>query len=147
MAHDVIEREIIIDAPISRVWEALTVPEQISGWFGDRAEIDLRPGGAANFSWNDFGSFLITVERVEPQSVFAYRWAREANQQPTAGNSTLVEFTLTPEGNGTRLRVVETGFASLDMPKEEQIRNWEMNTQGWREELDELREFVQRVAA
>jgi uncharacterized protein YndB with AHSA1/START domain len=147
MAHDMIEREIIIDAPVARVWDALTVPEQISGWFGDRAEIDLRPGGAANFFWNDFGSFLITVERVEPQRVFAYRWAREANQPPTAGNSTLVEFTLTPEGDGTRLRVVETGFTSLDMPEEEQARNWEMNTQGWGEELGELREFVQRVAA
>ncbi len=147
MAHDMIEREIIIDAPVSRVWDALTVPELISSWFGDHAEIDLRPGGAASFTWNDFGSFLITVERVEPQSIFAYRWAREANQQPTAGNSTLVEFTLTPEGDGTRLRVVETGFASLALPEEEQTRNWEMNTQGWREELDELREFAQRVAA
>ncbi len=146
MVSNTIEREIIIDAPVARVWDALTVPEQISGWFGDRSEIDLRPGGAATFSWNDFGSFLITVERVEPRSVFAYRWAREANQHPTAGNSTLVEFTLTPEGDSTRLRVVETGFASLDMPEEEQTRNWEMNTQGWREELDELRDFVQRVA-
>lgn len=146
MVSNTIEREIIIDAPVARVWDALTVPEQISSWFGDRAEIDLRPGGAATFTWNDYGSFLIAIERVEPRSVFAYRWARKANQQPTAGNSTLVEFTLTPEGDGTRLRVVETGFASLDMPAAEQTRHWEMNTQGWREELDELRDFVQHVA-
>jgi uncharacterized protein YndB with AHSA1/START domain len=147
MVPNTIEREIVIDAPVARVWEALTVPEQIASWFGDRAEVDLRPGGSATFSWEEHGSFPIAIERVEPQQVFSWRWSQEVNAVPAPGNSTLVEFTLTPEGTGTRLRVVESGFASLAMPEAEQSRHREMNTQGWHQELDELRDFVQRIAA
>jgi uncharacterized protein YndB with AHSA1/START domain len=47
MRVDDIRREIVIDASIERVWEALTSAEQMSQWFGDSAEIDLRPGGRA----------------------------------------------------------------------------------------------------
>lgn len=146
MVSDTIEREIIIDAPVARVWDALTVADQIAGWFGDSAEIDLRPGGSATFRWQEHGAFPIAIERVEPHRFFSWRWSQEVNTAPQSGKSTLVEFTLTPEGSQTRLRVVESGFASLDMPAEEQTRNWEMNTQGWHDELNELRDFVQRVA-
>ncbi len=144
MVTDRIEREIVIDAPVERVWAALTTPEEIAGWFGDRAAVDLRPGGTAEFHWADYGSFHAAVERVEPHSAFSYRWAREKDVAPTAGNSTLVEFTLTPEGAGTRLRVVETGFASLALPEEERARHAADNTEGWVHELDELRDYAQR---
>lgn len=147
MVKDRIEREIIVDAPVERVWDALTSAEQITGWFGDRASVDLRPGGAAEFHFDGYGNFNATVERVEPKTAFSYRWAREKDVAPDAGNSTLVEFTLKPEGAGTRLRVVETGFASLALPEAEQVRHFEDNTQGWQSELDELRDYVQRQAA
>ena len=49
MVANSIEREIIIDAPVARVWDALTEADQIASWFGDGAEIDLRPGGSAIF--------------------------------------------------------------------------------------------------
>jgi uncharacterized protein YndB with AHSA1/START domain len=147
MALDQIERELTIDAPVERVWAALTQPESIKEWFGDRAEIDLQPGGAAVFQFEGYGSFHATLERVEPYSVFSYRWARQAEEPPHDGNSTLVEFTLIPEGTGTRLRVVETGFATLDLPEAEQVKHAEENRQGWQSELDELRQYVQRVAA
>ena len=147
MVSNTIEREIIIDAPVARVWDALTVADQIAGWFGDGAEIDLRSGGSASFRWQDHGDFHIAIERVEPQHIFAWRWTQEANTPPAPGNSTLVEFTLTPEGDQTRLRVIESGFTTLAMPENEQAQHAEMNTQGWIGELDELRDYVQRVAA
>ncbi len=147
MVTDRIEREIIIDAPVERVWAALTTPEQIAEWFGDRATVDLRTGGAAEFHWADYGSFHAAIERVEPQRAFAYRWARDKDVPPVAGNSTLVEFTLAPEGAGTRLRVVETGFSSLDLPEAEQAQHHKDNTEGWAHELDELRDYAQRIAA
>lgn len=147
MAPVQIEREILVDAPLERVWDVLTAPEHIARWFGDRAEVDLRPGGAAAFHWRDHGTFLATIDRVEPRTFFSYRWACKVDEEPREGNSTLVEFTLSPNGAGTRLRVVETGFTTLDMPEAEQTRNAEMNTEGWRDELDELREYAQRPAA
>jgi uncharacterized protein YndB with AHSA1/START domain len=113
MTTDRIEREIVINAPQDRVWAALTEAEHVAGWFGDAAEVDLRPGGKMVFGWKEFGDHHARVERVEPPGFFSYRWARPTSVEPAEGNSTLVEFTLVPEGAGTRLRVVETGFASL----------------------------------
>lgn len=148
MIPDQIEREIVIDAPISRVWAALTEAEQIGAWFGDAgADIDPRPGGALSIRWREHGVFPTVIERMEPEHVFAWRWAHAAGEEPRPGNSTLVEFTLTPEGNGTLLRVVESGFQSLDMSDDERATCVSDNTRGWREELDELREYLQRPAA
>jgi uncharacterized protein YndB with AHSA1/START domain len=61
-----------------------------------------------------------------------------------AGNSTLVEFTLAAEGEGTGLRVVESGFTTLDMSQDEQRERAEGNTDGWRIQLDGLREYAER---
>jgi uncharacterized protein YndB with AHSA1/START domain len=63
------------------------------------------------------------------------------------GSATLVEFTLTPEGDGTRVRVVESGFASTDAVKVDQARHAEANSQGWRQVLDSLRRYGERHAA
>ena len=43
MLTDRIEREIRIDAPIDLVWSVLTEPDQITQWFRDSADLDLRP--------------------------------------------------------------------------------------------------------
>jgi uncharacterized protein YndB with AHSA1/START domain len=60
------------------------------------------------------------------------------------GNATLVEFTLTPQNGGTLLQVVESGFTGLDLPSEEQERYASGNVDGWRAELDELREYLEK---
>src|SRR5687767_7232914 len=109
MVADRIEREIVIDAPVSRVWAALTEADQIGTWFSDAgADIDPRPGGALTIRWREHGVFHTVIERIEPRRVFAWRWAHAAGEHPRPGNSTLVEFTLEPNCNGTRLRVVES---------------------------------------
>ncbi len=85
------------------------------------------------------------MERVEPPAFFSYRWARRAGEEPAEGNSTLVEFTLSPAGNGTRLRVVETGFASLAATGAEQAAAATENTEGWMSELSEFQEYAERL--
>jgi len=147
MATDRIEREIVINAPQDRVWAVLTEADHVAGWFGDSAEVDLRPGGKMVFGWKDFGNYHARVERVEPPGFFSYRWARARGAEPVAGNSTLVEFTLTPDGPRTRLRVVETGFASLDASEEEKGTAVKENTEGWISELGELQEYAERTSA
>jgi len=148
MDSNQIEREIVINAPVSRVWAAVTEAEHIGSWFGDAgAEVDLRPGGALIIRWQEHGAFHTTIERVEPERFFSWRWTYTAGQEPRADNSTLVEFSLTPEGAGTRLRVVESGFQQLDMPEAQRATRLRENTQGWQEEIDELRAYVERLAA
>jgi uncharacterized protein YndB with AHSA1/START domain len=147
MATDRIEREITINAPRERVWAALTEAEHVARWFGDTAEVDLRPGGKLVFGWKEHGKHHGLVERVEPPGFFSYRWARPVGDEPVAGNSTLVEFTLTPEGAGTRLRIVETGFASLDASAQEQDTAVKENTEGWISELGDLQGYAERMPA
>jgi len=143
MATDRIEREIIINAPQDRVWAVLTEPDHVARWFGDSAEVDLRPGGKMIFGWKAHGNHHARVERVEPPGFFSYRWARPTGTEPTSGNSTLVEFTLISEGSATRLRVVETGFASLDGSEEDRGTAVKQNTEGWISELGELQEYAE----
>jgi uncharacterized protein YndB with AHSA1/START domain len=147
MATDRIEREIVINASQNRVWAVLTEADHVTGWFGDLAEVDLRPGGKMVFGWKESGNHHARVERVEPQGFFSYRWARATGVEPVAGNSTLVEFTLTPDGPRTRLRVVETGFASLDVSEQEKGNAVRENTEGWISELGELQDYAKRLAA
>jgi uncharacterized protein YndB with AHSA1/START domain len=142
MVPDRIEREILIEAPLARVWEIVTEPEHVGRWFSDSAEIDLRPRGEATLTWDKHGTARAWIERVEPPHFFSFRWARPVGAEPRRGNSTLVELSLSAEGESTRLRVVESGFRELEWPEEEQAKYAEENTQGWEHELNELQEYV-----
>jgi uncharacterized protein YndB with AHSA1/START domain len=148
---DQIEREVVIQAPVERVWALITEPEHLGTWFGDAgAEVDLRPGGELSMTWEEHGTVQGRVERVEPQRLFSYRWAPfqdPGGAEPVAGNSTLVEFTLAPEGEATRLRVVESGFGSLDTSAEQRRKDHEGNVEGWQIELGHLSEHAARVTA
>jgi uncharacterized protein YndB with AHSA1/START domain len=151
MVNDQIERETLINAPVERVWELITEAEHLGRWFGDAgAEIDLRPGGAIVLRWAEYGTNRGRVVAVEPHTRFSYRWAPfkdPGGEEPDDGNSTLVEFTLQPEGGATRLRVVESGFASLATSDEQRAKNLNGNTDGWAQEIGELREYAEKVAA
>jgi hypothetical protein len=61
------------------------------------------------------------------------------------GNSTLVAFNLRAEGEGTRLRVVESGFEQLEGSQEESAKYADENQRGWEFELGELRDYVSKV--
>ena len=90
----------------------------------------------------DNGEYLGFVEKVEPGRRFAYRYALDPGVEPAPGNSNLVEFTLTPEGEGTRLRVVESGFERLEISPEEQAKRAEEAAQGWDGGLAALTELA-----
>ena len=148
---DSIEREVVIDAPVNRVWQLVTEAEHLGRWFGDAGgEVDLRPGGAMELRWTEYGSSRGRIEAVEPPRLFAFRWAPfkdPGGADPTDGNSTRVEFTLSEEGQGTRLRVVESGFETLATSEEQRRKNLDGNTEGWQMELGELQEYATRVTA
>jgi uncharacterized protein YndB with AHSA1/START domain len=138
MLQDVIEREVIIEASRDRVWAVLTDPKHIACWFGDTAEMDLRPGGKAAFGWREHGTHHAVIDRVEPPSLLSYRWARDTGVEPAEGGSTLVEFTLTEIFAGTLLRVVETGFAGLHGTAADQDKAVRDNTEGGLSSLGDL---------
>jgi uncharacterized protein YndB with AHSA1/START domain len=139
---DSIDRTILITAPIERVWDIVTTPEHMGRWFGDAGA--ERDGDVIRMRWEEHGEAELRIVRDEAPSAFAYRW--DANVGGIG--DTLVEFTLTPEGDGTRVRVVESGWESLRTTEAEQERLREGNVGGWEHELGDLARYAsQHVAA
>lgn len=132
---DHIERMAELDHPPAAVWAALTTDEGLGAWFGEEATIDLRPGGSARMSWTDGFTVDMRVERVEEPTAFGFTW-QIFGMPKNDPRRTYVEFTLEPVGAGTRLRVVETGFAQL--PDDAYRVGFDAHTEGWAKELGEL---------
>ena len=136
---DRIERTVEIAHPPAEVWAALTTAAGLGAWFGQEATIDLRPGGA-QVRWTGEGFTAdMRVERVEEPAVFGYTWQISGLPEDDP-RRTYVEFTLEPAGAGTRLTVVETGFAQL--PEDVHRKAFEGNTEGWASELGELAGYL-----
>ena len=132
---DRIERTVRIERPPEQVWAAITTAEGLGSWFGQSAAIDLRVGGSATLEWDSGDRAQLRIERVDPPTVFGYTWG--INGLPEGDpRRTYVEFTLAPDGSGTTLTVVESGFAQL--APEEHGTAFNGNTDGWKHELDEL---------
>ena len=136
---DHIERTLDLAHPPARVWAAITTAEGLSSWFGNTAEIDLRPGGAARMTWSHGHVAEMRVERVEEPTVFGFTWHVYGLPEEDP-RRTYVEFTLEPTGSGTRLRVVESGFAQLSPDAHHTA--YEGNAGGWKSELDELAAYL-----
>jgi uncharacterized protein YndB with AHSA1/START domain len=134
----------VFPVPRERVWAALTQPEQLSQWFEPMPFVDLRVGGDIRMG-RDHPTGVIEV--VEPPHRFAFRW--HAPQEAGADHSlpvtqtphTLVEFTLEEVAEGTRLTLVESGFASL--PAEVAEIYVKRNQVGWSGALTNLEHTLQ----
>ena len=140
MIEDRIERETLIAAPLERVWSLVAEP---GFWVADEGSVSgaVAVEGESVLAKNArYGDFPVRVEKVEPPTYLAYRWASAfPGEELRADNSTLVEFTLTPEGGQTRLRVVESGFAALAATEDRRSQALKDNTGGWPQVLDALK--------
>ena len=136
---DRIERTVELAHPRASVWAALTTAEGLAGWFGNEAEIDLHVGGSARMTWTGGETAHMRIERLEEPSVFGFTWHIYGLPDDDP-RRTYVEFTLEPVGDGTKLTVVETGFAQL--PEDAYHKAYDGNTQGWASELSELVEYL-----
>ncbi|WP_446037961.1 SRPBCC family protein [Streptomyces sp. SID1121] len=138
-------------APPERVWAVLTEPAHVGSWFGQGqpTPVDLRPGGTMDLDHGAYGRFPTTIVTVDPPHRFSYRWASAyPGEQAVEGNSTLVEFTLAAEGEGTRLRVVETGFADIVIPEDRiDTASRKSHIEGWTEMVVNLKKYAEQLAA
>jgi uncharacterized protein YndB with AHSA1/START domain len=133
-----IEREIVIEAPVDVVWRTITEPEQMSQWFADRVQLVIEPGAHGYMEFGDQGGPVV-VETVDAPQRFSFRWNHPRGEEPVAGNSMLVEFTLTPDGDErTRLRVRESGHELTTWPDAEKQRYAAEHQEGWGDFLDRL---------
>ena len=142
---DTIVREITVSSPIDRVWSALTVADQIAQWFGDSAEIDLRPGGSFKMGWSEYDSVTRgVVEQVDYPNTFSYRWEAGSTEDETMW-TTKVTFTLEEANGMTTVKVVESGFSEL--PDELYVRTMRANSSGWTAEMADLERHLEGATA
>jgi uncharacterized protein YndB with AHSA1/START domain len=139
---DRIERTVEIARPPAAVWAALTTAEGLGAWFGDQATIDLRAGGVARVEWKEGHAADLRVERVEEPRIFGFTWHIYGLPDDDP-RRTYVEFTLESTDRGTRLTVVESGFAQL--PEDAHGKAFDGNSRGWASELDELVDYLDAV--
>jgi hypothetical protein len=141
--EDRIEQRITIRATQGKVWQLITRP----GWWlpGSTAVPARGPGRAIVDYGDDHRSYVIDAVRVEPQGYASFRWASAfGGSEPVPGKSTLVEFYVRPAGDEISVTVVESGFASLDLPEALREDEWKGNTGGWQYEMAGLRTRAER---
>lgn len=145
---DRIERTLTIRAAPEVVFSALTDPEHLVRWFPKRVEGSISEGGKPLFCWGEYGSSRLHIVAVDAPRYFAFRWVPGivSSQFPEIDGraTTLVEFSLEPCPEGTRLNLVESGFASL--PADEIEAALRDNSEGWDEELVKLTAYSESLS-
>jgi uncharacterized protein YndB with AHSA1/START domain len=135
MEHSTIERTIHIDAAPEVVFDVVSSPQHLRQWWPDEADYPAVSGGAGRigFRQNDEDVVWVqfaVVEAVPPQH-FSFRWTHEAGESAGSGNSFLVVFELEPDGDGTLLRLRETGFRQRGWDEAEVAAQYAEHVAGW----------------
>ena len=142
---DRIEKSVILRAPRSRVWRALTDPAQFGEWFGARLSGTFTPGqrmrGQITIPGYDHLAFDVLVDRMEPERLFSYRWqpGGDPDKDP-AEPMTLVVFELEDVPEGTRLTVTESGFDHIAPAR--RSKAFRENEQGWAGQLENISRYL-----
>ena len=146
---DRIEKTMVLRAPRSRVWRALTDPAQFSQWFGVQLKDPFNPGarvqGPVTSPGYEHLTMDITIDRVEPERLFSWRWqpGGDPNIDP-AEPITLVVFELEEVPEGTRLTVKESGIDRI--PVARRSKAYRENDKGWTGQFENLRKYLASAA-
>jgi uncharacterized protein YndB with AHSA1/START domain len=145
---DRIQKTILLRAPRSKVWRALTDSAQFGQWFGATLEGPFVQGrrtqGLHTIPGHDY-RFEVDVEQMEPERLFSWRWqpGGDPDKDP-AEPPTLVVFELEEVPEGTRLTVTETGFDRL--PPARRPKAYRENDAGWSGQMENLRKYLDSAA-
>ncbi|MGO1000684.1 SRPBCC family protein [Lysobacter sp. CA196] len=145
---DRIEKQILLKAPRTRVWQALADAESFGEWFGVRFEGQrFVPGqttqGRITYPGYEHLLMQVEVQRVEPERLLSFHWhpyAVDPEVDYSQEAPTLVEFTLEEVDGGTLLRVVESGFDRVPASRRDEA--FRMNSGGWDEQMSNIERYV-----
>ncbi|MBV9463646.1 MAG: SRPBCC family protein [Verrucomicrobiae bacterium] len=147
--HDRIERSVDLDAPVSRVWRALTDHREFGEWFEVKLEkpfaVNQVSRGHITHPGYEHIPWESVVKCIEPEKKFAYSWhpfAIDPKVDYSGEKPTLVEFTLGKSKKGTRLTVLETGFDQL--PSARRQKAFEMHEHGWTEQMKNIEKYLRQ---
>ncbi len=144
---DRIEKQVELNAPVARVWRAISDHREFGAWFrvaieapfavGEVSRGHMREPGYEHLAWE------ATVEAIEPERRFAFRWhpyGIDPDINYSGEPTTLVEFLLEPTATGTLLRVIESGFDAI--PEHRRAEAFRMNDGGWAEQMRRIAAYL-----
>jgi uncharacterized protein YndB with AHSA1/START domain len=144
---DRIEKRVVLRAPRTRVWRAISNAAEFGTWFGMKLEGAFTQGravrGKITIPGYDHLTLEMLVERIDPERYFAYRWhpyAIDPKVDYSAEPTTLVEFTLEDAGGDTAVTIVESGFDRIPLARRAEA--FRMNDQGWAGQIKNLERHV-----
>ena len=133
--------EKLINAPSSKVWQAITERDEMKKWYFDLKEFKAEPGFKFDFSGGtDEKQYLhhCEVKEVIPGKKLSYTWTYEGEP-----GESLVSFELNPEGENTRVRLTHAGLDSF--PKENPDLKAENFEKGWQEIIgSSLKNYIEK---
>lgn len=161
VSTDRIEKHITLRAPRSRVWQAIANSDEFGQWFGVRFDAPFAAG--ATVAGRIVGTtvdaevakmqqpyadkrFEITIEQMEPERLFSFRWhphAVDAGTDYSKEPTTLVTFVLEDAQGGTKLTVTESGFDQI--PLERRAKAFSGNEQGWAIQMTLIEKYLART--
>ena len=152
MDLDRIEKHIILRAPRSRVWQAISTASEFGAWFGVKIDgafsAGARVSGRITIPKYEHLTLEIVIDQIVPERLFSYRWHPYAIDPAVDYSSepmTLVEFRLEDVAEGTKLTVIETGFAAIPAARRETA--FRMNEGGWAQQLVNIENYVSTKVA
>ncbi|MEJ1117962.1 SRPBCC family protein [Phyllobacterium sp. CCNWLW109] len=146
---DRIEKNIELNAPVEKVWRALTDHLAFGEWFRVKLDGPFVPGkvstGHITYPGYEHVKWHATVKAMDAPRLFSFTWhphAIDPDVDYSDETPTLVEFRLQPSGKGTRLTVTESGFGALPAHRrDEALRS---NDGGWDEQIMNIKTYVER---
>jgi uncharacterized protein YndB with AHSA1/START domain len=161
MNTDCIEKKVLLRASRERVWRALADSTEFGTWFGMKFDGPFAPGACmrgvispttvdaevANAQKEYEGMpFEITIERMEPERLFSFRWhpfAVERGVDYSAEPTTLVAFELEEATGGIMLTVTESGFDRIPLAR--RAKAFAANEGGWGMVVKLIEQYVRHA--
>ena len=158
MSMDKIEKKILLHAPQARIWRALTDYQEFGHWFGVKFDRPFVPGatmsgaivgtkvnaGVAKAQKEHEGlKFEVTIEHMEPERLFSFRWhpyAIERGVDYSNEPSTLISFALEKAADGVMLTITESGFDQIPLAR--RAKAFTANEQGWNIMIQVIEEYL-----
>ena len=162
MSKDYIEKKVVLRAPRSRVWRAISNAEEFGSWFGARFDAPFRAGASVTGAIvptkvdpqvaelqkpHEGQPMNITVEKIEPERAISFRWnpgVPEPGVDLSKAPSTLVELTLEDVPGGTQLTLRESGFEAIPLARRAKV--FESNSEGWEHQMKLIEKYLAQAA-
>ena len=149
MEFGTIEREIYVEASPEIVFDVVSSPGHLKGWWPDEAHYEPTPGsrGELVFGQGDAGRKVVSIVVVEaqPPGKFSFRWTHPSGTVAVEGNSLLVTFDLSPSGDGTLLKMTETGFREMGWDIALLEQQYNDHVTGWDYYVPRLAAYVESL--